>query len=51
MATDLCEGAFHPNCAEKRLKMTKVLMPLKVLESMVKSRFFVSCTFQKCNLY
>ena len=36
MATDLCDGAFHPNCVKKRLKMTKVLTSVKVSELTVK---------------
>ena len=32
MATDFCEGAFQPNFAKTRLKMTKVLTPVKVSE-------------------
>ena len=32
MATDLCAGAFEPNFADKRLKMTKVLTSVKVSE-------------------
>ena len=36
MVTDLCEGAFQPNFAKKRLKITKVLTPVKVSELMLK---------------
>ena len=36
MATDFCEGTFQPNFAKKRLKMTKVLTPVKVSELMLK---------------
>ena len=36
MAADLSEGALQPNFANKRLKMTKVLMPVKVSELILK---------------
>ena len=36
MANDVCESACPPNFAKKRLKMTKVLTPVKVSELMLK---------------
>ena len=36
MATYLCEGAFQPNFARKRLKISKVLMFVKVLKIALK---------------
>ena len=36
MATYLCEGAFQQNFAKKRLKMNKVLTPVRVSELTLK---------------
>ena len=35
MATHFCEGAFQPDFAKKRLKITKVPTPVKVSELML----------------
>ena len=36
MATDFSEGAFQANFAKKRLKMAKVLTPVRVSELTLK---------------